>query len=252
MTEELYKMLKDDHKVVKDLLNEALENEDISKFREIRNQLNMHMISEEKYFYPPLRKVNKESIDQSFKEHEEAKIILKDIEKTQGKNKDWIPKFKKLKETIETHVEKEENLLFPESSESLSTLQREGIAQKIEEEKMVIRFRSIPDAKLVSLPENIDVPRGIPTSRVKIPSMYANGDIEYEDDEEKQVDKDNASHIRFTGIDRRSDIVVGPIKPEGMIKLTLYFNDENLPVVKDKATNSRSKIFNEEYRPLRK
>jgi hemerythrin-like domain-containing protein len=106
--------------------------------------------------------VDKERVDQSFKEHEEAKNILKDIEKTRGKNKEWIPKFKKLKETIENHVEKEENLIFPESSERLSSLQREGIAQKIEEEKMSIRFRSIPDAKLVPLPQNIDVPRDIP------------------------------------------------------------------------------------------
>lgn len=251
MTEELYKMLKDDHDVVRSLLNEALENEDISKFREIRNQLNMHMIGEEKYFYPPLRKVDKEEIDQSFKEHEEAKKILKDIEKTQG-NKEWIPKFKKLKETIENHVEKEENLIFPESSERLSSLQREGIAQKIEEEKMSIRFRSMPDAKLVSLTQNIDVPRDISASKVKIPSMYIGGDIEYEDEEGNQADKQEATHIRLTGIDRRSDIVIGPVKPEGMIKLTLYLNNENLPEVKEKATNSRSKVFNEEYRPLNK
>lgn len=251
MSEKLYQILKDDHDLVKNLLNEALENKDISKFREIKNQLNMHMTSEEKYFYPPLRNIDNKRIDESFQEHEEAKMILKDTEEMQSKDK-WIPKIKKLREIIEDHVEKEENLLFPESSEKLSTLQKEGIAQKIEEEKMSIRFRSIPDAKLVSLPQNIDIPKDIPISRVKIPSMYAKGDIEYEDDAEKRVDKDNATHIRFTGIDRRSDIVIGPIKPEGMIKLTLYLNDENLPVVKEKATNSRSKVFNEEYRPIKK
>jgi len=31
--------------------------------------------------------------------------------------------------------------------------------------------------KLVLLPENIDIPRGIPESRVKIHSMYAGGDL---------------------------------------------------------------------------
>jgi len=40
-----------------------------------------------------------------------------------------MPKLKKLRETVETHIEKEENLLFPESSERLCNLQREGIAQ---------------------------------------------------------------------------------------------------------------------------
>jgi len=75
------------------------------------------------------------------------------------------------------------------------------------------RFRSIPREKLVPLHENIDIPREIPASRVKIPSMYAGGDVEYEDAEGNAVDKDKTTHIRLTGIDRISDIVVWPIEP---------------------------------------
>lgn len=46
-----------------------------------------------------------------------------------------MPKLKKLRETVETHIEKEENLLFPESSERLCNRQREGIANKLKKKK---------------------------------------------------------------------------------------------------------------------
>ncbi len=117
---------------------------------------------------------------------------------------------------------------------------------------MCKRSKSIPNEKLVPLPGNIDVPRSIPVSKVKVPSMYINGDVEYEDSEGKTVDKKNATHIRLTGIDRRSDIVIGSVKGEGMIKLTLYFNDKGSPETREKSTYSKSKIFNEEYMPIKK
>ena len=251
MTEELFQMLKNDHDNVKNLLKEASDKEDSSKFREIKHQLNIHMEGEEEFFYPKLKRIDEYGVNQSFKEHEMARKIIKDMEKMDWKDKEWMNKLRELRKTVETHVEKEENIIFPES-EKLSTLQREEIAQNIEEEKMRKRLKSIPHEKLVPLPENIDVPRTIPASHVKVPSMYLNGDVEYEDDEGNKVNKENATHVRLTGMDRRSDIVVGPVKPKGMIRLTLYFNNENSPETKEKSTSSKSKIFNEEYKPIKK
>ncbi|HML05958.1 MAG TPA: hemerythrin domain-containing protein [Methanobacterium sp.] len=250
MTEDLYKMLKDDHDTVITLLREATENEESSRFREIKNQLNLHMESEEKFFYPRVKPIDEDGINRSFKEHDEARQIIKDMENIHWKDEEWMDKLKKLKETVEEHVEKEEDIIFPES-ERLTTLQREEIAQKIEEEKKSKKLGSIPNSKLVPLPEYIDVPVTIPSSRVKIPLMYAEGDVEYEDDGGNKVSKENATHIRLTGIDGRTDIVVGPVENEGMIKLTMYQNDENRPTTKEKATKRKSKIFNEEYRPVR-
>jgi len=249
LTEDLYKILKDDHYTVINLLREATENEESSRFREIKNQLNLHMESEEKFFYPRVKPIDEEGINRSFKEHDEARKIIKDMEDIHWKDEEWMDKLKKLKNTVERHVEKEENIIFPES-ERLTSLQREEIAQKIEEEKISKKLGSIPNSKLVSLPEYIDVPGTIPASKVKIPSMYAEGDVEYEDAEGNRVSKENATHIRLTGIDGRTDIVVGPVKPNGMIKLTMYQNDDNSPTTRKKATKRRSKIFNEEYRPI--
>ena len=177
--------------------------------------------------------------------------MIKDMEEIHWKDKEWMNKLRELKKTVEAHFEKEENMIFPES-EKLSTLQREEIAQNIEKEKMRKKLKSIPHEKLVPLPDDIDIPQTIPASKVKVPSMYINGDVEYEDAEGNKADKENATHLRLTGIDRRSDIVVGPVKPKGMIKLTLYFNNENSPETKEKSTSNKSKIFNEEYKPVNK
>jgi len=68
MSEKLYQILKDNHDIVKNLLRKAIENKDSSQFRETKNQLNIHMDGEKKYFYPPLRKVDKERIDESLRE----------------------------------------------------------------------------------------------------------------------------------------------------------------------------------------
>lgn len=251
MTEKLFQMLKKDHDNIKNLLKEASEKEDSSKFREIKHQLNIHMEGEEEFFYPRLKRIDEYEVNQSFKEHEKARKMIKDMEEIHWKDKEWMNKLKELQKTVEAHFEKEENMIFPES-EKISTLQREEIAQHIEKEKMRKKLKSIPHEKLVPLPDNIDIPQTIPASQVKVPSMYINGDVEYEDAEGNKVNKENATHLRLTGIDRRSDIVVGPVKPKGMIKLTLYFNNKNSPETKEKSTSSKSKIFNEEYKPITK
>ncbi|MGB9980447.1 hypothetical protein [Methanobacterium sp.] len=112
-------------------------------------------------------------------------------------------------------------------------------------------WKKLPRIELIPIPEDVKVPKDIPASKVRIPSTYTGHDVEYEDDEGKPVDENEATHLRFTGIDRRSDIVIGPMKPKGMIKLNLYLNDDEIPVVKEQASHVKSKILSESYRPLR-
>lgn len=95
------------------------------------------------------------------------------------------------------------------------------------------------------------IPQDIPVSKVRIPSTYTGWEVEYGDGEGNHVNQNEATHLRFTGVDRRSDIVVGPVNPRGMIKLNLYLNDDEIPVSKEKATHTKSKILTENYTPLR-
>ncbi|MGB9937637.1 MAG: hypothetical protein ACPK7O_07930 [Methanobacterium sp.] len=112
-------------------------------------------------------------------------------------------------------------------------------------------WKKLPKIKLLSLPKDIKIPDDIPASKVRIPSTYMNGEVEYEDENGNQVTKNEATHLRFTGKDRRSDVVVGPVRPRGMIKLNLYLDKNNYPVVKEKSSKNRTRVLSEDYRPIK-
>lgn len=111
-------------------------------------------------------------------------------------------------------------------------------------------WKKLPRIELVPIPEEVHVPDDIPASEVRIPSTYTGWEVEYEDSEGNSVNENEATHLRFTGVDKRSDIVIGPVNPRGMIKLNLYLNDDETPVSKEKASHTRSKILTKSYRPI--
>jgi len=55
MAENLYDMLKKDHRKVKDILEKTIEEESAEDFPEIEKELTVHMEVEEEYFYPELK-----------------------------------------------------------------------------------------------------------------------------------------------------------------------------------------------------
>ncbi len=123
---------------------------------------------------------------------------------------------------------------------------KEGIKNTAQE-----RIKSITDIKMMPIPERIRVPPEIPASKLRIPSTYAEGDVEYEDNEENNVNFKKATHLRLTAKDNRSDLIVGPVEKGGMFKLNVYVNDENHAVRKDMATKRREIILDENYRAIR-
>ena len=103
---------------------------------------------------------------------------------------------------------------------------------------------------MVPLPEKIKIPSQIPASKLRIPSTYAEGDLEYADDEGNNVNSKNATHLKFTAKDKRSDLVVGPVEKGGMFKLNVYMDDENHAVRKENASHKRQVILNDSYKAL--
>jgi len=108
-----------------------------------------------------------------------------------------------------------------------------------------------PKIEMVPLPENLHVPEDIPASKIRIPETYQKGSIQYENDDEQAVDDNEATHIRLTAKDKRSEIVVGPVAPRGMIKLLVYLDENKHPVPKNKASLSREIILNEDYKAIK-
>lgn len=133
--EKLYGMLIHDHEEVKGLFQETISKKDTSKFPEIKKELEVHMMGEEKFYYPKAKRVDKELVQHSIEEHEETKKLLKELDGMDKRTNQWMSKFKELKEAVEHHVEEEESKLFPESREGLSDNEEKEAAQKIKEVK---------------------------------------------------------------------------------------------------------------------
>lgn len=108
-------------------------------------------------------------------------------------------------------------------------------------------YDKLPKVEMVPLPENLHVPSDIPASKIRIPSTYREGTVHYENDEEKEVSENEATHLRLTAKDKRSEIVVGPVAPKGMFKLLVYFDENKRPVSKNKASYSREVILDDDY-----
>lgn len=131
----LYDMLKEDHRNVKQMLDQTIKNKDPSKFPIIKKELEIHMNGEEKFFYPRLMEQDKETALESFEEHHVGKLVLHELEDTSRDDEAWIPKVKVLKDIIDHHIEEEESEIFPDAQDMLNSSEEQQIAQQIEQFK---------------------------------------------------------------------------------------------------------------------
>lgn len=113
------------------------------------------------------------------------------------------------------------------------------------------QIKKMDKVSMVPIPQKIKVPSKIPASKLRIPSTYAEGDVEYEDNDGNHVNTNQATHLKFTAKDKRSDLIVGPVKEGGMFKLNVYMDNENHAIKKEEATHIRQVILNENYRAIK-
>lgn len=119
----LIKLLKEDHKKVKDLFAEFEESKNkknSKKKAEIVNQicheLTLHALAEEKIVYPVAREEIKDTdlMDEADEEHAGAKNLIKQLISMDPEESHYDAKVTVLKEYIEHHVKEEENIMLPE------------------------------------------------------------------------------------------------------------------------------------------
>jgi iron-sulfur cluster repair protein YtfE (RIC family) len=121
-------LLESDHRRFEDLLKqgEATTERAINARTTLLNTLtaalNVHELIEEKVLYPAL-KPHSEARDvvlEGFEEHHVADVIVKELHELATDNERWGAKFKVLQESIEHHIEEEENVMFPAARRVLS------------------------------------------------------------------------------------------------------------------------------------
>lgn len=106
-------LLKADHRKVEDLFEQFEQAGSASRKRslahEICTELKIHTMIEEEIFYPAFRgKIEDDTLDEAYVEHDGAKMLVNDIEAGSPADDFYDAKVKVLSEEIKHHVREEE------------------------------------------------------------------------------------------------------------------------------------------------
>jgi hypothetical protein len=106
-------LLKADHRTVEDLFGQfqaaKAGNRKKTIARQICVELKIHTLLEEEIFYPAFRgKIEDDTLDEAYVEHDGAKVLINDIEASAPETDFFDAKVKVLSEEIKHHVHEEE------------------------------------------------------------------------------------------------------------------------------------------------
>jgi hemerythrin-like domain-containing protein len=135
----IYDLLKMEHKDVKKLFKQIVDNERYQDniYMQIKTALTLHMAGEEKLFYPRLEN-NAETRTltlESYEEHDLGRKVINDIDNTTDMDAKYA-KVKVLMDTIDMHIKEEEDDLFKKAKRVLSDDDEKEIARQFMNEKM--------------------------------------------------------------------------------------------------------------------
>lgn len=114
-------LLKKDHDAVKQLFAEfesaESEQDRLDVYDDIREQLLIHSRIEEEIFYPAVRETSSgksaTQVDEALSEHQQVKVMLDKLDDMAAEvDADFAETIKTLAESVEHHVEEEENDIF--------------------------------------------------------------------------------------------------------------------------------------------
>ena len=144
-----FELLKADHKKVAQLFDQleaASGNAKLGVFSQIKNELELHTHIEEKIFYPALEKPAEthDLILEAYEEHNVVKELLTELGGARAADDEWQAQAKVLRESVEHHVDEEENELFDKADDALSDEEIEALGERMEAEKARKQGRTPP------------------------------------------------------------------------------------------------------------
>ena len=99
----------------------------------IKDELQAHTEFEEEVFYPAVREQSKsaeQQVTQAIEEHDEVERILLQIEELEPTSAEFIGLVEELEESIEAHVRREEDEIFPMAKKALNDEESERMGQR--------------------------------------------------------------------------------------------------------------------------
>jgi hemerythrin-like domain-containing protein len=128
------KLLEEQHRKVEAAFEkiESAAGDPSALLKELANDLAAHMSIEQQLFYPAVREVNAELVDESYEEHSMAELALKRLLRTSPADPAFRARVTVLKELIEHHVDEEESDLFPAVDDALGDAKLEQLGTRME------------------------------------------------------------------------------------------------------------------------
>lgn len=138
-----FTLLKEDHKKVAGILEkiDATTERGVKTreelFTQLKNELDLHAEIEETIFYPVLEK-HEETRDitlEGIEEHRIVKELLAELDAMAKDDEVWTAKMTVLKESVEHHVEEEEDEMFSKAQKALTEEEIEALGTRMEAAK---------------------------------------------------------------------------------------------------------------------
>ena len=125
-------LLKQQHQKTKEALTAISEGKKSSptELRQAANELVAHMVIEEHVFYPRIKELMEDMIDEAFEEHAVARFELARLMQASSSD-ERKTHASVLKELIEHHVKEEENEVFPKVKRSIQGDELERLGAKM-------------------------------------------------------------------------------------------------------------------------
>jgi len=153
------KMLREDHKHVKDLFKEFEAAESAAQKKRIVGEacdaLETHTTLEEEIFYPAIRTDGADSdmMNEADEEHLVAKRLIKELRGMTPRDEYYDAKFTVLAENVKHHVDEEESEMLPKAAEAGAERMRE-LGERMAERRQEIETtgpnRPAPRSKLAA------------------------------------------------------------------------------------------------------
>lgn len=105
---------------------------------ELANSLAAHMAIEQDIFYPAIKRLNEDLINESYEEHALAEVALKRLIATDPEDDEFLARVTALKELIQHHVQEEEDELFPSVVGALDRSALEQMGQSMQQRFEVV------------------------------------------------------------------------------------------------------------------
>jgi hemerythrin superfamily protein len=152
---DVIELLTADHNRVRGLISKYKDAEEADKSGEatelaekIIHELGVHMAAEEEIFYQSVKKRTSEikgDVDEGYEEHHVAKVLIDEIRDLDSGSDQWVAKMTVLIESVEHHIDEEEDELFPSVRSSTDGSRREELGKALDEKKVSLGDMSLTE-----------------------------------------------------------------------------------------------------------